>query len=219
MDGHPVRGRSRHHPQRLSGIHRRRHVRPGVGLDRGQGLVGLRRLCLRGAGHQQRQSPDSGRTLRRGPGGRGRHHSQGLFRTGGRRPEGRPGLAPLPSPGRHQSHLLRSLRPPAHGAVRGHRSRFLRSEGQERQARPGQRERPLPEGGHRGRSPGFAYGGGSAAPPRDLCHLGRWSCPGAGQPGLRPPSRRCRRSRHHRRGVDGDAALPPDDHRDAQFLH
>ena len=84
-----VRGRRRHHPQRLPRIHRRGHLRPGPGVDRGPGLLGLRRLCLGGPGHQQRPGPDPGRAVRRGPGGRGRHHPQGLLRPGRRRPQGR----------------------------------------------------------------------------------------------------------------------------------
>ena len=34
LDRHPVRGRRRHHPQRLPGLRGRCHLRPGAGLDR-----------------------------------------------------------------------------------------------------------------------------------------------------------------------------------------
>ena len=165
-----VRLGRRHHPQQGTpkAVHRRRHLRPGPGLDRGPGLLQLRRLRLGGPGHQQRPGPDPGRPVRRGPGGRGRHHPQGLLRPGGRGPQGRPRLAALPPAGRHQPHLLRPLRPPAHGPLRRHRRGLRPGEGEELEARPGQRVRPLPQGGdHRGGA-GLADGGRPAAAARDL---------------------------------------------------
>ena len=69
---------------------------------------------------------------------------------------GRPRLAAVPAPGRHQPDLLRPLRPPAHGPVRRHRRRLRQGEGQERPARPREPERPLPQGGHRGGGAGLA---------------------------------------------------------------
>ena len=130
-----------------------------------------------------------------------------------------PGLAPLPPDGRHQPHLLRPLRPPADGAVRRHRGRLRRRQGEERPPRAGERQRPLPQGGHRRRGAGLAHGGRSAAPAGDLRHLRRGGGPGAHQHGVRPPPRRDRRPGDHRRGVHGHPPIPPDHHRDAQLLH
>ncbi len=219
LDRHPVRGRRRHHPQRVPGLHRRRHLRPGPRVERRPGLVGLRGLRIGRPGHQQRPGPDPRRAVRRGPGGRGRHHPQGVLRTGGRRSQGRPGLAPVPPVGCHQSDLLRALRPAPDGAVRRHRSRLRGGEGQERQARPGEPQCPLPQAGHRRGGARLPDGGRPAPAARDLRDLRRRGGPGARQHGLRPAVCRDRRPGHHRRRLHRDPAVPPDRHRDAQFLH
>ncbi len=57
-------------------------------------------------------------------------------------------------------------------------------------ARPGEPQRPLPQGGHRRRRAGLPHGGRPAAPARDLRHLRRRGGPGALQswssPGVTP---------------------------------
>ena len=218
LDRHPVRGRRRHHPQRLPRLRGRRHLRPGPGLDRRPGLLGLRRLRLRRPGHQQRPGPDPGRPVRRGPRGRGRHHPQGLLQAGGRRPQGRSGLAALPPHGRHQSHLLRPLRPSPDGAVRRHRGRLRRRQGEERPPRPGEPVRPVPQGGDGRGGARLPHGRRPAAPPRDLRHLRRRRRPGAVLDGVRQEARRHPGPRHHRRRLHRHPPVPAGHHRDAQLL-
>jgi len=112
--------------------------------------------------------PDPRRPVRRGAGGRRRHHSQGLPGPRGRRAGRRPRLAALPIARRHQPHLLRVLRPPAHGPLRRHAGRLRPGQGEERRPRTGQPLRPLPQGGHRGGGDVEPGGVGAVASP-DIC--------------------------------------------------
>ncbi len=190
VERRPVRLRRRHHPQRLPRLHLGRHLRPGAGLvrrPRVERLRGVRVGCHR---HRGGPGADPGRPVRRGPRGGGRHHPQGILRPGRGRTARRPRLAALPSPRRHQPHLLRPLRPPAHGALRRHRGRLRRGEGEERPRRRGQPQCPLPQGGHRRGGARLAHGGRPAAPAGDLRHLRRRRRPRAVEHGLRPPPRR-----------------------------
>ena len=82
---HPVRRRRRHHPQRLPGLHRRRHVRPEARLDGRAGVVELRRVRLGRARAAVGTGPDPRRLLRRRAGHRRRHHAEGVLRPGRRR--------------------------------------------------------------------------------------------------------------------------------------
>ena len=120
---HPVRRRRRHHPQRLPGLRRRRHVRPGARLDRRARVVAAtpRARRARRRSHQARAQILAG-LLRRRARGRRRHHAEGLLRARRRRAQGRPRLAALPPARRHQPDVLRALRPPAHGALRRDRA-------------------------------------------------------------------------------------------------
>ena len=55
-------------------------------------------------------------------------------------------------------------------------------------ARAGERQRPLPQGGHRGGGAGLTDGGRPPPPAGDLCHLRRRRRPGALHHGVRPSS-------------------------------
>ncbi len=133
LERRPVRLRGRHHPQRLSRLRRRRHLRRRPSDGPAPGCRAAYAACASGAhGHRRGPGPDPGRPVRRGPRGRGRHHPQGFLRPGRRRTQGRPGLAPFPSARGHQPDLLRPLRPAADGALRRHRGRLRGGEGQER---------------------------------------------------------------------------------------
>ena len=92
----------------------------------GARVVQLRRLRLGGDGHRRGPRPDPGRPVRRRPGGRRRHHAEGVPRPGRRRAPGRSRLAALPPAGRDQPDLLRPLRPPSDGPLRRHRGRLRR---------------------------------------------------------------------------------------------
>ena len=73
---------------------------------------------------------------------------KGFFAPGRRRPHRRPGLAALPPARRHQPGVLRPLRPPPHGPVRRDRRGLRPGQGEEPPARPGEPERPVPQGEH-----------------------------------------------------------------------
>ncbi len=92
----PVRLGRRHDPKRLPRLRRRCHLRPGARVDRRPGLELLRGVRLGCHRHRGGPGADPRRPLRRRPGGRRRHHPEGLLRPGRRRPQGRPGLAALP---------------------------------------------------------------------------------------------------------------------------
>ena len=136
----------------------------------------------------------------------------------GARPLHRPGLAALPPPRRHQPDLLRPLRPPAHGPLRRHRRGLRRGQGQERQARAGQPQGPLPQGGDDRGGPGLADGRRPAAPARDLRHLRRRRRRHPHEQGRGRAPRRGRPADRRRR-VDGDADVPQHGPRPARVRH
>ena len=176
--------------------------------------------CASGRHRPRRRAvADPRRAVRRRPRRRRRHHAEGVPRPGGGGALGRPRLAALPPARRHQPHLLRALRPPPHGPLRRHRRRLRQGEGEERQARPAQPVRAVPQGGHRGGGAGLPDGGRPAAPARDLRHLRRRRRRRAHVDGLRPKRTGIASPVRIRGRVDGDAALPEHGHRDAELRH
>ena len=144
------RRRRRDRAQRLRRLRRRRDVRPGAGLERRPGRHVVRRLRDRRPGARHRAGPDPGRAVRGRAGRRRRHHAEGLPRAERRGAVGRPRLAAVPAARHDQPGVLRALRPPPDGPLRRHQRGLRAGEGQERPARAGEPERPLPQGG-RGR--------------------------------------------------------------------
>ena len=203
----PARRRRRHDPQRLPGLRRRRDVRPEARLERRAGHLELRRVRQRIAGAAERPRADPRRLLRRRARHRRRHHAEGLLRPGRRRAQERPRLAALPPARRDQPGVLRAAGPPADGPLRRHARGLRPGEGQERQARPGEPERPVPQGDlGRGRA-GQPGGGRPAAAARHLRHLRRRGGADRGEQGVR------RRSTWAR--VEGVPSVRAVVHRDA----
>ena len=136
-----------------------------------------------------------------------------------RRPPRRPRLAALPAARHHQPHLLRALRPAPGRPLRRDRRRLRQGQGQERPARPGQPQRPVPQGGHRRGGARLADGGRPAAPARHLRHVRRRCRGGALLAGVRP------QAHGHANPVRVAAistvtpTLPEHHHRDAELRH
>ena len=220
VERHPVRGRRRHHPQRLPGLHRRRDVRAEARLDRRARVVELCGLRVGRARAPQRAGADPGRLLRRRPRRRRRHHAQGLLRPRRRRAHQRPRLAPLPRARRHQPHVLRALRTSPDGPLRRDERRLRPGQGQELPARAREPQRPVPQGElgrRRAREPDRRR---SAPSPRHLRDVRRRRGDDRVEHGLRPePPRQRRRHPARQGGVDGDAALPADGARAARLRH
>ena len=142
----PAGRRGRHHPQRLSGLHRRLDVRAEARLERRAGQLQLRRVRQRLAGAAERPRPDPGRLLRRRTGDRRRHHPEGRVRAGRRRTQERPRLAAVPPHRRDEPGVLRAAGAPADGPLRRDVRGLRASQGEELPARPAEPKCPLPQG-------------------------------------------------------------------------
>ena len=165
--------RRRDRPQRVRRLRRRRDLRPGARLERRQGRDVVRRVRDRRPGARHRAGPDPRRPERGRAGRRRRHHPEGLPRPQRGRALGRPGLAAVP-PARHdEPGVLRPLRAPPDGPVRRDPGGLRPGQGQEREARPGEPQRALPQGGQRRGRADQRRGLRPAAPARHLRDLRR----------------------------------------------
>ena len=203
----PAGRRGRHHPQRLSGLHRRVDVRAEARLERCAGQLQLCRVCQRLAGTAERPRPYSGRLLRRRAGDRRRHHPEGGVRAGRRGTQERPRLAALPPDRRDEPGVLRAAGAPPDGPLRRDVRGLRASQGQELPARSAEPKCPLPQGIlGRGRA-GQSGGQRPVAAARHLRHLRRRGGIDRGQRGLRPQAPRLARRRAvGARGEHGDPA-------------
>ena len=130
---------------------------------------------------------------------------------------GRPGLAPVPAARNDEPGVLRALRPPPDGPVRRDRRGLRPGEGQERPARAGEPERPLPQGGQRRGRADQRGRVGPAAPARHLRHVRRRGRGGARESGVRKAARPGHPGAD-RRDLDGHADVPEHRARHAEPL-
>ena len=128
----------------------------------------------------RRARPDPRRLLRRRARDRRRHHAEGFPRTQQGRARRRSRLAALPPARRDQPHVLRSLRAPAHGAVRRDARRLRPGQGEERAPRPREPERALPQRGDRS----------TTCSPRRSCPI-RSACSTSARPATARPRSSC----------------------------